>query len=112
MGSLRVLLPAATTLSLAVAGPAAALSGAGISGPLHSRHAVTIAVDFTVTGKASTAKTTCQAQTKDRTANPKPSVSRSLKKFPVVACEQPPRSQLVTPAMLKQATTSALASIG
>ncbi len=80
---------------LASAAPAAAVSGAGFGNALWSGNAITISAR---TGKSSSPKT-CQARSR-------------LRRVAVVACEQPPRSQLVTPAALRQATTAALATLG
>jgi hypothetical protein len=106
MGSLRLRVLAASALALVGAAPAAAVTGAGFSHALRSGNAVTIAIRTTRTSK----NQTCQAQNRKSTA--KAALLGNAHKFAVVACEQPPRSQLVTPTMLKQATASALATLG
>ena len=98
----------ATAALLVAAAPAAALTGGGISSALHSGRAVTISV----TGSRGSSNQTCQAEKRGRTSNTTPALLGNARKIAVVACEQPPRSEIVTPSMLKQATASALATLG
>lgn len=51
----------------------------------------------------------CQA---GKTAVTQTSALGSKKRFAVVACEQPPKSNLVTPGMIAKATASALSALG
>jgi hypothetical protein len=102
----RLPLIAATALALAVAAPAGAISGWGVSDTLR-RQAVPTAA--TVTKKSQQAKT-CQAGKREKsTASLK--VVGGAKNPAVVACEQPPRSDLVTPA-LKSAAAAILSGAG
>jgi hypothetical protein len=108
MGLMRLPLLAATAMSLAVAAPAAAVSGFGVSSALRHEAAVTIAV----TGSKKSATHTCQAGSNKREPAPaKSTVIGSPRKYAVVACEQPPKSEVVTSG-LKQASIAALATIG
>ena len=96
----------ATAAVLVLAAPAAALTGAGTSSALHSGRAVTINVT-----QSRGSNQTCQAEKHGRTSESNPVLGNG-RKIAVVACEQPPRSEFVTPNMLKQATATALATIG
>jgi hypothetical protein len=101
----RLPLIAATALALAVAAPAGAITGWGVSETLRARVVPTAA---TVT-KSRQAKT-CQAGKREKTrASLK--VVGNAKNPAVVACEQPPRSDLVTPA-LKSASATILSGAG
>jgi len=93
----------ALALALAVAAPAAALSGYPVSSSLH---------DVTLAAKTKAARTahTCQAGRNHAKAGGKTDVS-DLRNTPVVACEQPPRSEVVIPS-LKQTAASTLAAYG
>src|ERR1700761_6262127 len=97
MARIRVL--AATGFAgLAVAAPAGAVTiGAAPSAALHRGSVVS------VTTAASRESHSCQA---DKTAN------RAARKFAPVACEQPPRSNLVTPDQIGKAVASAIAALG
>lgn len=105
----RSLLPlaAATLLAFAVAAPAGALTREGITATLVAPKAATIA------GKtSSTAKThTCQAGDTKEKAKARTSMVGGAKKPAVVACEQPPRSELLGSG-LRQAAATALAALG
>jgi hypothetical protein len=98
----RLPLLAVTAIALAAAAPAAALSSYPLLGGLHST-ALTVA-------KSKESKHTCQAGRDQTKASGKTTIA-DRHTIPVVACEQPPRSQIVLPG-LKQATASALALFG
>ena len=102
----RLPLIAAAALALAVAAPAGAFSGWGVSDTLRSQAVPTAA---TVTKKSQQAKT-CQAGKREKTAASL-KLAGGAKNTSVVACEQPPRSDLVTPA-LKSASASILSGAG
>jgi len=88
--------------ALAAATPAAAVTGGfGVSSALHGS---TPSLTTTATGYNKTHS--CQAG--DRSEKTK----RAGGKFAVVACEQPPRSQLVTPDAIAKATAAALSVFG
>jgi hypothetical protein len=98
----RLPLITVTAIALAVSAPAAALSGYPLLAGLHS---TTLA-----TAKERDSNRTCQAgRHQAKTSANTSSVDRHT--VPVVACEQPPRSQIVLPS-LKQAAASALAVFG
>ncbi len=99
MSTRRLPLVAVTAIALAVAAPAAALSGYPLLAALHS---------MTLTA-AKESKHTCQAGRDPAKGSASSSVERHT--IPVVACEQPPRSEIVLPS-LKQATASALELFG
>ena len=102
MTTRRLPLIAVTAIALAVAAPAAALSAYPLVGGLHST---------TLTAaKSKESKHTCQAGRDQTKASVKTTVA-DRHTIPPVACEQPPRSEIVLPA-LKQATASALALFG
>ena len=97
---------AAAVAVLVVAAPAEALSGEGITTTL------TVAKVTTTAAGKSTAKThTCQAGDTKEKAQAHSAVVGSARKTAVVACEQPPRSELLGPG-LKQAAANALAALG
>jgi hypothetical protein len=96
----------ATVVTLAVASPAAAVTGYGVAGALH---AVTSSALTTSKAKATH---TCQAgDGRDSKGTPKKTVAGTVKKPAVVACEQPPRSEVLAQG-LKQAGAAALATFG
>jgi hypothetical protein len=100
-------LPLVTVAALAVAAPAGALSGEGITATLTAPKVTTAAA-----AAKSTAKThTCQAGDTREKAKAHSAIVGSARKTAVVACEQPPRSELLGPG-LKQAATNALAALG
>ncbi len=102
----RPTLLATTVLTLAVASPAAAVSGYGVTGRLHGATLPTLATT------RSNATHTCQAGAgRDSKGAPKKTVSGTVKKPAVVACEQPPRSEVLGQG-LKQAGAAALATFG
>jgi hypothetical protein len=99
MPAQRLSLVAVTAVALAVASPASALSGYPLSHVLHVSNLTVLK------SKTQKAGHTCQAgrsQTRGGTDPRNP---------PVVACEQPPRSQLGGPSLSKS-LTSALAAFG
>ena len=102
----RLLLIAAAALALAVAAPAGAFTGWGVSTTLHAQ--VVTAAATTVSG--SKQAKTCQAGKRQKTKSSL-TVVGSAKNQAVVACEQPPRSDLVTPA-LKSASATILSGAG
>jgi len=96
---------AAALMALAAAAPAGALSGEGITAWLS-------APKLASAGVKSTAKThTCQAGDTKEKMKARSVVVGSAKKTAVVACEQPPRSELLGPG-LKQAAANVLATLG
>ena len=101
-----LMLPIAASIALATAAPAGALTGYGVSSHL--------AVSRLATGEQgkSDAKThTCQAGHTKETVRAHSTIVGTARKTAVVACEQPPRSQLLGPA-LKQAAANVLAALG
>jgi hypothetical protein len=108
MGAARMSLIAGIGLALTLSAPAAALTGWGVASALRTAKPVTISA---ARAKGSGTQT-CQVQRRDRKAkSPKLAVVGDARSYAVVACEQPPRSQVITPT-LKQATASALAALG
>jgi hypothetical protein len=96
----------ALVAALAAVAPAGALSGEGINVKLNAPDV------STVSAGRSTAKThTCQAGDTKEKAKSHSAIVGSAKKTAVVACEQPPRSELLGPG-LKQAAANALAALG
>jgi hypothetical protein len=101
---LSPLLLAASMLALAIAAPASALSDYGAS--------TALSISVTVDGAKSDAKThTCQAGRSHVSAGARSTIVGNARKTAVVACEQPPRSEIVTPT-LKQAAAAATAVLG
>ena len=94
----------ATALAaLAAAAPAAAVTGGfGVSTALHASP-----FGLAATGAGYNKTHSCQAG--DRSAKTRRATGG---KFGVVACEQPPRSQLVTPDQIAKATAAALSIFG
>ena len=90
-----------TGLALAVASPAAAFSGFGVAGALR---APGLAVHVAAT---SSSRSTCQAGTGHDEKAGSSSLIGTQRKPGVVACEQPPRSE-VTGTALEQQGASAL----
>jgi hypothetical protein len=101
----RALLPAVLVCALAAAAPAGALTGYGSSSALR----VTVAQATARSGTEQ--KRTCQAKSGNKKTAKAQTFVGTAKKPSVVACEQPPRSQLVTQG-LKQAGAAALATFG
>ena len=103
----RIPLLALTVVALAVVAPAGALTGYGVAGQLH----VTGVPTLTTTSKAEQ-QHTCQARSGHERATGKTHKLVGTAKNPaVVACEQPPRSTMLTQG-LKQAGAAALATLG
>lgn len=100
-----LLLPlAASVASLAVAAPAGAFSGAGVT--------TTLTSSLTSVDAAKTARThTCQAGDTKEKAKAHSALVGTARKTAVVACEQPPRSQLLGPG-LKQSAANVLSALG
>jgi hypothetical protein len=106
MASSRLLLLAVTAIALAIAAPAGALTGYGAAGPLRA------ATPPALTTSKAEQKHTCQAKSGHQQATGKTqALVGTVKKPAVVACEQPPRSQVITQG-LKQAGAAALATFG
>ena len=101
----RIPLLALTVVALAVAAPAGALTGYGVAGQLHG-----VTLQALTATKAEGAHT-CQAQSGHQAAGKKQALVGTAKKPAVVACEQPPRSTVLTQG-LKQAAAAALATLG
>jgi hypothetical protein len=103
----RSLVPlAALVAALAAVAPAGALSGEGITVKL------TVPTVSTAAAAKSTARThTCQAGDTKEKAKAHSAIVGSARKTAVVACEQPPRSELLGSG-LKQAAANALAALG
>ncbi len=108
MGLSRLTLVAAVAASLVAAAPAAAMTGLGVAPALHRTVTVTIAA----TGSKADKTRTCQAGSTKQGAAAKPKAIVSARDYPVVACEQPPRSHVQLPDTLKQAAANVLATIG
>jgi hypothetical protein len=90
--------------ALAVAAPAAAVNiGKEVSGALHVGSLAQVK-----TGQDKTQ--TCQAGT--RSGKQRSTVVGNTRRPDVVACEQPPRSNLLTPDSVAKATAAALAVLG
>ena len=106
MNSSRLLVLAVTAVALAIAAPAGALTGYGAASQLHAA-----TLPALTTSKAEQ-KHTCQAKSGHQQATGKTQTFVGTTKKPaVVACEQPPRSQVITQG-LKQAGAAALATLG
>jgi hypothetical protein len=103
----RLPLIASTALALAVAAPAGALTGWGVSGTLRSPGAPASAS----VKSTSKAQHTCQAGDQRKGAKSKLKLTGSAHNTAVVACEQPPRSDLVTSG-LKSSAATALNTVG
>ena len=97
---------AAFAISLAVAAPAGAVSGFGVSSALRPASNLTLAAK---TGKDARTHT-CQAGQQGK-APAKAALVSTPRNFAVVACEQPPRSEFITPN-LKQSDAAALDTLG
>jgi hypothetical protein len=94
-----------TGLALGVASPAAAFSGSGVAGALR---APGLAVHVSAT---TSSRNTCQAGAGHDAKAGSSSLTGTRRKPGVVACEQPPRSE-VTGTALEQQGASALATVG
>jgi hypothetical protein len=97
---------AALVVALAVAAPAGALSSEGITVKLNAP-----GISTPTTAKSTARTHTCQAgDTKEKT-KAHSAIVGSARKSAVVACEQPPRSELLGKG-LAQAAANALAALG
>ena len=96
------MLAAAALAGLAVAAPGGAVTiGSAPSAALHRGTVVAVTAD------ASHDQHSCQAnRTGDRIS------SAHTRKFAPVACEQPPKSNLLTPDQISKAVANAMAAIG
>jgi hypothetical protein len=97
-----MLLLAVLVVALAAVGPAGALSSEGIPAKLDAPG---------VSAKSSAKTHTCQAGDTKEKVKSHSAIVGNARKTPVVACEQPPRSELLGPG-LKQAAANALAALG
>ncbi|HZO96800.1 MAG TPA: hypothetical protein VFB42_05465 [Gaiellaceae bacterium] len=98
---------AAVFAALLTAAPAAAVTGGyGISSRLHAGLPPAAAHAAAVDRARS-----CQAGKEERAA-PKAGLLGGARRHAVVACEQPPKSSLLTPDEIAKATAAALAALG
>jgi hypothetical protein len=97
---------AALIVALAAVASAGALSGEGITVKLTAP-----GVSAVATGKTTAKTHTCQAGDTKEKAKSHSAIVGGARKTAVVACEQPPRSELVGSG-LKQAAANALAALG
>jgi hypothetical protein len=93
---------AACVVALLAAAPAAAVSGDLAT--MKFGHPIIVTV---VGGKDKSRS--CQA---GKNAKTKVGLLGSKRRFPVVSCEYPPRSNLVTPSSIAKATAAALSVLG
>jgi hypothetical protein len=94
-----------TGVALAVASPAAAFSGDGVAGALR---APGLGIHVAAT---TSSRSTCQAGSGHDEKAGSSSLIGTKRKPGVVACEQPPRSEVIGSA-LEQQGASALATVG
>jgi len=105
MTSSRLSLLAATALALAAASPAAALTGYKASAALQ------VTTRISVAQSSSTTKNhTCQTGNTREKAPARSKLVGTARKTTVVACEQPPRSNVLP--SLKQTAQNALTALG
>ncbi|MGH2892836.1 MAG: hypothetical protein ACRDPM_06140 [Solirubrobacteraceae bacterium] len=97
---------AACVVALLAAAPAAAVSG-DLATMKFGRPILATVVSGKVTGKDKSRS--CQA---GKNAKTKVGLLGSKRRFPVVSCEYPPRSNLVTPSSIAKATAAALSVLG
>ena len=97
-----MLLVAVLVAALAAVAPAGALSSEGITAKLDAPG---------VSAKSSARTHTCQAGDTKEKVKSHSAIVGGARKTAVVACEQPPRSELLGPG-LKQAAANALAALG
>jgi len=98
---------AAAVAALAVAAPAAAVTiPKNVSGAIRAASPVAVAA-ATKSGKLHS----CQAGDR-RARTAETTAGQTERKAAVVACEQPPRSNLLTPDSVAKATAAALSVIG
>jgi hypothetical protein len=97
----------AAALALVAAAPASAVTGGfGVASTLGAQ---TLPVSTTVGGIGAKKHTVCEA-TGSRTS--KRLMSQFEKQFVPVACEQPPRSLVLTSDAFRKATAAALSALG
>jgi hypothetical protein len=97
---------AALIAALAAVAPAGALSNEGITVKLNAP-----GISTTASGKSTAKSHTCQAGDTKEKAKTHSAIVGSARKTAVVACEQPPRSELLGKG-LAQAAANALAALG
>jgi len=96
---------AAGVLALLAAAPAAAITGGNaLSGTLPLGHLVA--------GKNAVVQDKSRSCQAGKSAATKTAVLGSAHRTAVVACEQPPKSNLITPNSLAKATAAAIAALG
>ena len=101
---------AAVAVALAAASPAAALNGGGgISEALHRGPGALV---VTAAALEQDRNHSCQAEDRKSHSTTKPSRAADPRNPTVVACEQPPKSNLLTPDSIAKATAAALATLG
>jgi hypothetical protein len=110
MTVMRLRVAAAIAVSVVVSPVAAASASSVATSPsLHLR----LPLQLTLAKARGTRSGTCQATRSDgRTAAKTALVGDDRRRIGIVACEQPPRSQLTLPPALNHAVTSAIAVIG
>ena len=106
MNRLLLLPLAAALLVLAAAAPAGALSGEGITVTLSAPR-----LGATASARSTPKTHTCQAGDTKQKVKAHSAVIGNARKTAVVACEQPPRSELIGPG-LKQAAANVVAALG
>jgi hypothetical protein len=109
MRSQRTAVLLGAVAALAAASPAGAINGgAGISKALHSGPGA-IVVSAAALGQEKDHQ--CQAGERNSRAANKPNPA-DRRNPTVVACEQPPKSQVLTPDTIAKATAAAIAALG
>jgi hypothetical protein len=105
---MRALYPLAVALvALAVAAPAGAIPGGGLAGTLRPSGLAGAAGATQAADKARS----CQSASK-RTSTHRSGLLGDRRRPAVVACEQPPKSNLVPPDAIAKATAAALSALG
>jgi hypothetical protein len=105
MTSSRLSLLAAAALGFAAASPAAALTGYKASGHLQVSGGISVAQS-----RSTTKNHTCQTGNTREKAAARSKLVGTARKTTVVACEQPPRSNMLP--TLKQTAQNALTALG
>jgi hypothetical protein len=101
---------AAVAAALAAASPAAAVNGGGgISKALHHGSGALV---VTAAALDQDRNHSCQAEDRKSHATSKATRAADPRNPTVVACEQPPKSNLLTPDSIAKATAAALATLG
>jgi hypothetical protein len=111
MPTARAATLAAVLVASVAASPAGAVTGGyGVAKALHSGRGTVVAA----TAMARDDKTrSCQAGDHKARSTTQPALAGDIeRKAAAVACEQPPRSNLITPDAIAKATASALATLG